>query len=158
MILPILKYPDKRLRTTAEPIPEITDEVKILIKSMFETMYHHNGIGLAATQVNVHNRLFVMDVGNRPFVFINPKIAKQSDEMYKFREGCLSIGVLEVTQRPKYVEIHALNEDGEACRYEFEDLEAACVLHEMEHLDGKLYFDRLSKLKQDRIKKKLKRF
>lgn len=153
-ILPVLTYPDERLRTIARPVVDVDENVKQLVRSMFKTMYANGGIGLAATQVDVHQRIIVMDVG-RPFAFINPQVIDVGVGMYKFREGCLSVRVLEVTQRPDTVVMTALNLDGESVQYTFYDLEAACVLHEMEHLDGKLYFDRLSPLKRQRVLKKL---
>ncbi len=159
-LLNILKFPDPRLRTRAEPVTEFDDELRQLVADMFETMYEAPGIGLAATQVDVHKRLLVMDVSedkNRPMVLINPEIldAEGEEEM---DEGCLSVpGYYETVRRAEKVRVRALNEHGESFEIEADGLEAVCIQHEMDHLEGKLFVDYLSSLKRDRIRKKLEK-
>ncbi len=159
-LLNILKFPDPRLRTRAEPVTEFDDALRQLVADMFETMYEAPGIGLAATQVDVHKRLLVMDVSedkNRPMVLINPEIldAEGEEEM---DEGCLSVpGYYETVRRAEKVRVRALNEHGESFEIEADGLEAVCIQHEMDHLEGKLFVDYLSSLKRDRIRKKLEK-
>ena len=159
-LLNILKFPDPRLRTRAEPVTEFDDALRQLVADMFETMYEAPGIGLAATQVDVHKRLLVMDVSedkSRPMVLINPEIldAEGEEEM---DEGCLSVpGYYETVRRAEKVRVRALNEHGESFEIEADGLEAVCIQHEMDHLEGKLFVDYLSSLKRDRIRKKLEK-
>ena len=156
--LPILEYPDPRLRTAAEPVTHVDDSIRSLVADMFETMYAAPGIGLAATQVNVHQRILVADVSeerNQPVCLINPEILTQ-DGMEVHEEGCLSVpGVYEEVKRADRIRVRALNLDGETFEMDAEGLLAVCVQHEMDHLDGKLFVDYLSDLKRERIRKRL---
>lgn len=159
--LEILEFPDPRLRTVAKPVEKVDDELRKLIDDMFETMYACPGIGLAATQVNVHQRLIVMDLSedqSQPRVFINPEITPLTDELAPYEEGCLSVpGFYEKVQRPARVRIKALDRDGNVFEEEADELLATCIQHEIDHLDGKLFVDYVSRLKRDRIKKKLEK-
>lgn len=159
--LPILHFPDPRLRTKAKPVAVVDDNIRQLIKDMFETMYDAPGIGLAATQVNHHLRVVVMDISeekNQPLVFINPKITPLTEEKAPYEEGCLSVpSVYDVVDRPTKVRIEALNEQGEAFSLETDGLLAVCIQHELDHLEGKLFVDYLSSLKRQRIKTKLQK-
>ncbi|WP_290536808.1 MULTISPECIES: peptide deformylase [Alcanivorax] len=159
--LEILEFPDPRLRTVAKPVEKVDDELRKLIDDMFETMYAAPGIGLAATQVNVHQRLIVMDLSedqSQPRVFINPEITPLTDDVAPYEEGCLSVpGFYEKVQRPARVRIKALDRDGNEFEEEADELLATCIQHEIDHLDGKLFVDYVSRLKRDRIKKKLEK-
>ncbi|MED5387405.1 MAG: peptide deformylase [Pseudomonadota bacterium] len=159
--LEILEFPDPRLRTVAKPVEKVDDELRKLIDDMFETMYAAPGIGLAATQVNVHQRLIVMDLSedqSQPRVFINPEITPLTDDLAPYEEGCLSVpGFYEKVQRPARVRIKALDRDGNPFEEEADELLATCIQHEIDHLDGKLFVDYVSRLKRDRIKKKLEK-
>ncbi|SFR65680.1 peptide deformylase [Marinobacter daqiaonensis] len=161
MILNILEYPDPRLRTIAKPVDEVTDETRKLIEDMFETMYDAPGIGLAATQVNVHQQIIVMDLSedkSEPRVFINPKVEVLDGDYQPMQEGCLSVpGFYEDVDRIEHVRINAINEKGEAFELEATGLLAVCIQHEMDHLNGKLFVDYLSALKRNRIRKKLEK-
>ncbi|MBD1552899.1 peptide deformylase [Pseudomonas typographi] len=160
-ILNILEFPDSRLRTIAKPVEVVDDEVRQLVDDMFETMYEAPGIGLAATQVNVHKRIVVMDLSedrSEPRVFINPEFEALTEELGQYQEGCLSVpGFYENVERPQKVKVKALGRDGEPFELVAEGLLAVCVQHECDHLDGKLFVDYLSFLKRDRIKKKLEK-
>ncbi|CRL49632.1 Peptide deformylase [Pseudomonas sp. URMO17WK12:I11] len=160
-ILDILEFPDSRLRTIAKPVAVVDDEVRQLVDDMFETMYEAPGIGLAATQVNVHKRIVVMDLSedrSEPRVFINPEFETLTDEMEQYQEGCLSVpGFYENVDRPQKVKIKALDRDGQPYELIAEGLLAVCIQHECDHLNGKLFVDYLSSLKRDRIKKKLEK-
>lgn len=160
-ILNILEFPDSRLRTIAKPVEVVDDEVRQLIDDMFETMYEAPGIGLAATQVNVHKRIVVMDLSedrSEPLVFINPEFEALTDETDQYQEGCLSVpGFYENVDRPQRVKINALDRDGKPFEMIAEGLLAVCIQHECDHLNGKLFVDYLSNLKRDRIKKKLEK-
>jgi peptide deformylase len=160
-ILEILEYPDPRLRTIAKPVREITTEIDTLIDDMFETMYDAPGIGLAATQVDQHIQLIVMDVSEEkdsPLVFINPQLSILDGEPEKMQEGCLSVpGFYEDVSRIEHVLIKALDRKGQAFEMEARGLLAVCIQHEMDHLNGKLFVDYLSALKRNRIKKKLEK-
>lgn len=159
-ILDILHFPDPRLRTRAQDVLAVDDQVRTLIDDMLETMYRAPGIGLAATQVNVHRRILVIDISseqNEPGVFINPEILETygSEEM---DEGCLSVpGIYERVQRAERVRFRALGRDGEAFELEVDGLLAVCIQHEIDHLEGKLFVDYLSQLKRQRIRKKLEK-
>lgn len=159
--LEILEFPDPRLRTVATPVEKVDDAMRRLIDDMFETMYDAPGIGLAATQVNVHKRLLVMDIsegGDQPMVFINPEISLLTDQTKPYDEGCLSVpGFYEEVDRPERVLIKALDRNGAAFELEAEGLLAVCIQHEVDHLDGKLFVDYVSRLKRERIKKKLEK-
>jgi peptide deformylase len=160
-ILDILEFPDTRLRTIAKPVAVVDDEVRQLVDDMFETMYEAPGIGLAATQVNVHKRIVVMDLSedrSEPRVFINPEFEVLTDEVDQYQEGCLSVpGFYENVDRPQKVKIKALDRDGQPYELIAEGLLAVCIQHECDHLNGKLFVDYLSTLKRDRIKKKLEK-
>lgn len=159
-ILTILEFPDKRLRTVAEEVAQVDDNIKTLVDDMLETMYAAKGVGLAATQVNVHKRVIVMDISedkNEPICLINPKIIAQ-DGVEESEEGCLSVpGFFEKVSRAEHIKIQALNRDGERFELEARDLLAVCIQHEMDHLQGKLFVDYLSAFKRGRIKSKLEK-
>ena len=158
-LLEILEYPDPKLRTVAKPVAEVNDEIRQLVDDMLETMYAANGVGLAATQVDVHQRIVVMDLseeGDQPEVLINPRYEPIGDEKSDLQEGCLSVpGFYELLDRYARVRLIALDRDGNEYSKECEGLAAVCVQHELDHLEGKLFIDSLSRLKLDRIKKKL---
>ena len=160
-VLEILEFPDPRLRTQASPVTEVTDATRALIDDMFETMYEAPGIGLAATQVDVHERLLVIDVSedrSEPLVFINPEIKVLDPDLGEYDEGCLSVpGFYETVRRPQRVEVTALDRDGVSFTREVDGLLAVCLQHEIDHLDGKLFVDYLSPLKRSRIRKKLEK-
>ncbi len=157
-ILEILVYPDPRLRTVAKPVKTVDDDIRQLVSDMKETMYAANGIGLAATQVDVHLQVIVMDLSeerNEPRVLINPTIIEQDGEQL-YDEGCLSVPEFYApTQRAESIKITALDEQGEIYELEAEGLLAVCIQHEMDHLVGKVFVDYLSRLKQDRLRKKM---
>ena len=160
-VLEILEFPDPRLRTEAKPVAQVTNATRALIDDMFETMYEAPGIGLAATQVNVHKRILVIDVSeerDQPHVFINPRITILDPELGEYDEGCLSVpGFYETVNRPQKVEVTALDRNGEPFTKELSGLLAICLQHEIDHLDGKLFVDYLSPLKRQRIRKKLEK-
>ena len=157
MILNILKYPDKRLRTIAKPVVRVDKTIKQQVKDMFETMYEATGIGLAATQVNFHQRIIVIDISdqyNEPICLINPEIIEQSGEI-QCEEGCLSVpDYYEIVVRANDIKVKALNQNGESFELEASEMLSICIQHEIDHLDGILFVDHLSKLKQKRLKKK----
>jgi len=157
MILNILKYPDKRLRTIAKPVVSVDETTKQKVKDMFETMYEAPGIGLAATQVNFHKRIIVIDISdqcNEPICLINPEIIEKSGEI-EWEEGCLSVpDYYENVIRANDVKVQALNQHGETFELEASEMLSVCIQHEIDHLDGILFVDHLSKLKQKRLKKK----
>ncbi len=158
-ILPILCYPDLRLHTVAKPVAAVDERVRAIVDDMFTTMYDANGIGLAATQVDVHERIVVIDVSeerNQPLVLINPEIVWASDETRMGDEGCLSVpGIYDGVERALAVQVRALDRDGQERTIEAEDLLAVCVQHEMDHLLGKVFVEYLSPLKRTRIRTKL---
>jgi len=160
-ILTILEFPDPRLRTIAKPIDSFDDELQKTIDNMFETMYEAPGIGLAATQVNFHKRLVVIDIsedGSQPMVFINPQLEILTEEPHSYKEGCLSVpGFYEEVERPEKVKVKALDRDGKAFEMICEGLLAVCIQHECDHLNGKLFVDYISALKRNRIAKKLEK-
>jgi peptide deformylase len=157
MILPILEYPDKRLRTVAKPVEKINDTVNKLIRDMFDTMYNAPGIGLAATQVNFHQRIIVIDVSenqNEPISLINPEIIEKSGEI-ESEEGCLSVpSYYENVKRANNIRVESLDQNGDIAQTNASGTLAICIQHEIDHLDGILFVDHLSKLKQTRLKKK----
>ena len=157
-LLNILHFPDPRLRTVAKPVTEFDENLKQLVSDMFETMYEAPGIGLAATQVDRHIRLLVLDVSearNRPRCLINPEII-EADGDEEMDEGCLSVpGFYEKVRRAEHIKVRARDENGEVSEFEAEGLEAVCIQHEMDHLEGKLFVDYLSNLKRSRIRSKL---
>jgi peptide deformylase len=157
-ILTILEFPDKRLRTVAAEVDTVDDGIKTLVDNMIETMYAAKGVGLAATQVNVHKRVIVMDVSenkDEPICLINPTIIER-DGVEESEEGCLSVpGFFEKVSRAERIKIRALNREGANFEMEASDLLAVCIQHEMDHLEGKLFVDYLSAFKRNRIKAKL---
>ena len=159
-ILNILEFPDKRLRTIAKPVELVDSEIQRLVDDMLETMYEARGVGLAATQVNVHKRVIVMDISdekNQPICLINPQIIEK-DGVSEAEEGCLSVpGFFEKVSRAEHIKISALNRDGENFELEARDLLAVCIQHEMDHLDGHLFVDYISAFKRTRIKNKLEK-
>ena len=158
-VLKILIFPDQRLRTIAKEILVIDDEIKALASNLLETMYEGKGIGLSATQANIHKRILVVDVSEEkdsPLILINPKIEVLNEEEEVSSEGCLSVpGFFEEVSRPSEINITALNLEGEKFTIVATNLLAVAVQHEMDHLDGKIFVDFLSNLKRQRIKKKL---
>jgi peptide deformylase len=158
--LTILEYPDPRLRTRAVPVDAVDASLRELLDDMLETMYAANGIGLAATQVNVHRRLLVADISeqrNDPRVFINPEILGKSGATTS-QEGCLSVpGYYDEIERAQNVRVRALGRDGKPFEVELDGLLAICVQHEIDHLDGKLFVDYLSEMKRQRVRKRLEK-
>ena len=158
-LLPILKYPDPRLHKVAAPVQQVDDRVRQLVRDMAETMYAAPGVGLAATQVDVHERVVVIDVsedGNDLHVLINPEITWKSEELQVYEEGCLSVpGVYDEVERSARIHVRALDERGEPYEFDAEGLLAVCVQHELDHLLGKVFVEYLSPLKRGRIKTKL---
>lgn len=156
----VLQYPDERLRKVAQKIEKVDDNIRSVIDDMFETMYEEQGVGLAATQVDVHRRLFVADCSedqNEPLVFINPEIT-EAEGHFKNDEGCLSFpGVYAKVERAERITVTALDKNGERFSRSAEGLLAICIQHEIDHLDGKLFVDYLSPLKRERIRKKLEK-
>jgi peptide deformylase len=158
--LRILEFPDPRLRRKAAPVAVVDDALRQLIDDMFETMYEAPGIGLAATQVDVHQRLLVADVSaekNEPHVLINPEILEK-DGTTVTEEGCLSVpGYYEEVERAEHIKVRYLDRDGKQRESEFEGLLAVCVQHEMDHLEGRLFVDYLSEVKRQRIRKRIEK-
>ncbi len=159
-ILPILHYPDPRLRNKAAPVEAVDDSIRKLVDDMFETMYEAPGIGLAAPQLNESKRIIVIDATedkSQPLCFINPVILeKEGSEMME--EGCLSVpSIYEKVERAKWVKVRALNRDGELFDLSTDDVLAVCIQHEIDHLEGKLFVDYLSTFKQQRVRKKLEK-
>ena len=159
--LTVIIAPDPRLKVKAKPVTKVDASIRKLMDDMLETMYAAPGIGLAATQVNVHKRLLVMDISedkNEPLVFINPEIEIIDSQPLGYEEGCLSVpGYYEEVCRPRLIKVKALSSAGEAFEMEAEGLLAVCLQHEVDHLDGKLFVDYLSVLKRQRIKDKLQK-
>lgn len=158
-LLPILTYPDPRLHTVAKPVQAVDARIRGLVADMLETMYDANGIGLAATQVNVHERLIVIDVSeerDQPMVLINPEITWASEDKQVGDEGCLSVpGIYDGVERSRSVKVQALDAEGKSREIEAEGLLAVCIQHEMDHLMGKVFVEYLSPLKRNRIKTKM---
>lgn len=158
-VLPILCYPDPRLHTVAKPVKEVDARIRALVQDMLETMYDANGIGLAATQVDVHERVVVIDTSeerNQPLVLVNPEIIWASDEKQVGDEGCLSVpGIYDGVERSSAVTVRALDADGKVRDIQTEGLLAVCIQHEMDHLLGKVFVEYLSPLKRNRIKTKM---
>ena len=158
-LLPILQYPDPRLHTVAKPVQAVDARVRQLIQDMLDTMHDANGIGLAATQVNVHERIVVIDVSeerNQPLVLINPEITWASEEKQLNEEGCLSVpGIYDGVERSIAVKVTALDAEGRQRQIEAEGVLAVCIQHEMDHLLGKVFVEYLSPLKRNRIKSKM---
>jgi peptide deformylase len=160
-LLPILRYPDPRLHTVAQPVVAVDGRIRELIARMFATMYDASGIGLAATQVDVHERLIVIDTSetrDQPLVLINPEIEWASPQRRKGEEGCLSVpGIYDGVERSIAIEVRALDGEGHSRVLKAEDMLAVCIQHEMDHLMGKVFVEYLSPLKQSRIKTKLQK-
>ncbi|MCM2678063.1 peptide deformylase [Echinimonas agarilytica] len=159
-LLNVLRFPDERLRTVAKPVVQVDDAIRAQIDDMFETMHEENGVGLAATQVDFHQRLVVIDVSDdksEPLVLINPEIIDRRGSMMN-DEGCLSVpGTYAAVERAEEITFKALDRDGNEYQMEADGLLAICVQHELDHLMGKLFVDYLSPLKRDRIRKKLEK-
>jgi peptide deformylase len=157
--LTILRYPDPRLHTVARPVAKVDARIRSLVDDMLETMYEATGIGLAATQVNVHERVIVIDTSeqrDQPLVLINPELVRRSEEMLEGEEGCLSVpSIYDTVRRHAQVRVRALDRDGATHEVEADGLLAVCVQHEMDHLLGKVFVEYLSPLKRNRIKTKL---
>lgn len=157
--LAILQYPDPRLYKVAKPVAEIDDRVRALLADLFETMYAAKGVGLAATQADVHERIIVADVSeerNQPLVLINPELIERSTDRKEWEEGCLSLpGIYDKVTRPDRIRVRALNAQGEMFELEADGLLAVCIQHEMDHLAGKVFVDYLSPLKRNRIKSRM---
>ncbi|SMF14975.1 peptide deformylase [Alteromonadaceae bacterium Bs31] len=160
-LLSILEFPDPRLRTVAKTVPVVDDRVRKIIDDMFETMYAAPGVGLAATQVNIHEQIIVIDTSEdktEPLVFINPQVEVIDETLSDYEEGCLSVpGFYEEITRPCHVRVTALNRAGEQFVMEPKGLLAVCIQHELDHLKGKLFVDYISNMKRDRIRKKLEK-
>lgn len=160
-ILEILEFPDPRLRTIAEPVTVFDAALRRVIDDMFETMYAAPGIGLAATQVNYHKRLLVLDISddkNEPRVFINPSFEPVDQGMQDYNEGCLSVpGYYDIVTRHDRIRVKAMDGHGQPFELEASGLLSVCIQHEMDHLDGKLFVDYLSRLKRERVKSKLEK-
>ena len=159
-ILTIIEFPDERLRKKAAVVKSVDDNFRKLLADMLETMYQAHGVGLAATQVDVHQRVIVIDVSEEkdaPLFLINPEIIEK-DGIKESEEGCLSVpGFFEKVKRAEHIRVKALNRDGQSFELEATDFLAVCVQHEMDHLNGKLFVDHISSLKRQRIKKKLEK-
>lgn len=162
-ILPIVESPDSRLKIKSFPVEHIDDEIQTLLDDMLETMYDAQGIGLAAVQVGVHKRIVVMDLQENeeksPIFIINPEILESSEELSSYDEGCLSFpGQMATVVRPAYVKVKYLDRQGKEQIMEAEGLQATCIQHEIDHLNGIVFPDHISKLKRDRIHKKMEKY
>jgi peptide deformylase len=160
-LLSILHYPDPRLKKVAKPVSVVDERVRTLVRDMAETMYDAPGVGLAATQVDVHEQIIVIDISEAHDdlrVFINPEIIEASAELKEAEEGCLSVpGIYDSVERPDRIRVKALNQFGEPFELEADGLLAVCIQHEMDHLRGRVFVDYLSQLKQSRIKGKMRK-
>jgi peptide deformylase len=160
-LLPILKYPDPRLHKVAKPVEQVDDRIRQLVRDMAETMYAAPGVGLAATQVDVHERVVVIDVsenGDDLHALINPEIIWKSEETQTYEEGCLSVPeIYGEVERSANIRVRALNEHGKTVEFDAEGLLAVCVQHELDHLQGKVFVEYLSMLKQNRIRTRLRK-
>ncbi len=160
-ILEILEFPNPKLKTIAKQVDSVTDSTRQIIDDMFETMYAAPGIGLAATQVDIHQRIVVMDISEEhddPLVMINPSIEIIDQELHSYDEGCLSVpGFYESIDRPQKLRLNALDRNGDAYEMVAQGLLAVCIQHELDHLNGTLFVDHISKLKRNRIRKKLEK-
>jgi peptide deformylase len=160
-LLSILHYPDPRLKKVAKPVSVVDERVRTLVRDMAETMYEAPGVGLAATQVDVHEQIIVIDISEAHDdlrVFINPEIIEASVELKEAEEGCLSVpGIYDSVERPDRIRVKALNQFGEPFELEADGLLAVCIQHEMDHLRGRVFVDYLSQLKQSRIKGKMRK-
>jgi len=160
-LLPILEFPDPRLRKVASAVTDFNEKLEVLIHDMFETMYDARGIGLAATQVDVHKRLLVIDISENkdsPLTFINPEFEVIEDELSEYDEGCLSVpGFYETVSRPRVIKVRAQDQSGKPFEMTADGILAVCIQHEIDHLEGKLFVDYLSSLKRQRIRNKLEK-
>jgi len=160
-ILEILEFPDPRLRNQASPVSVVDDKIQRLVADMFDTMYNAPGVGLAASQVNVHQQVIVIDTSedkDQPLVLINPEITLLDHDQLEYEEGCLSVpGFYETVTRPEHIQVKALNAQGREFVMEPDGLLAVCIQHEIDHLQGKLFVDYLSPIKRQRIRKKLEK-
>lgn len=160
-VLTVLRFPDERLRTKAQEVTEVNDDIRKIVDDMFETMYAENGVGLAATQVNIHQRIVVMDTTedkSDPITLINPEIIQESDETFINEEGCLSVpGCYAKVDRHERVTVKALDRDGNEFTRDADELLSICIQHELDHLKGVLFVDYLSPLKRKRIQAKLEK-
>lgn len=160
-LLPILTYPDPRLHKKAKPVDVVDDRIRRIVRDMADTMYDAPGVGLAASQVDIHERIVVIDVSEDHsdlLVLINPKITWMSEESEVYEEGCLSVpGVYDEVRRSAQVTVQAQNEKGEYYEFDADGLLAVCVQHELDHLEGKVFVEYLSSLKQSRIKTKMRK-
>jgi peptide deformylase len=160
-LLNILQYPDPRLHTVAKPVAQVDDRVRAIVADMFETMYAAKGVGLAATQVDIHERIIVVDTSeqrDQPMVLINPQIVERSTDCKEWEEGCLSLpGIYDKVTRPDQIRVRALDARGETFEIDADGLLAVCVQHEMDHLEGKVFVDYLSALKRNRIKVRMRK-
>jgi peptide deformylase len=158
-LLPILRYPDPRLQTVAKPVASVDERIRRLVDDMFETMYDARGIGLAATQVNAHEQVIVIDVSeerNQPLVLINPVLTWTSEEFITGEEGCLSVpAIYDKVERHARVRVRALDRNGQEREIEADEILAVCIQHEIDHLRGRVFVDYLSALKRNRIRSKL---
>jgi len=159
-ILPVLEFPDPRLRNVASPVKQVNNKIKSMVDDMFETMYDAHGVGLAATQVDIQLQIIVIDVSedkNDPLCLVNPEIISEAGSE-ESDEGCLSVpGIFEPIQRAEVIRVKALNKEGDVFEMDADGLLAVCIQHEMDHLIGKLFVDYLSPLKRNRIKKKMQK-
>lgn len=159
-VLEILHFPDPRLRVKAQPVLQIDDEIRRIVEDMYETMYANNGVGLAATQVGIHRQIFVMDVSearDKRYCVINPEILSREGVQLD-TEGCLSVeGAFDKVKRAKKVRMRGMDLEGKTFELEGTELMAACIQHEVDHLNGVLFIDHLSRLKQERIRKKIEK-
>lgn len=161
-ILEVLQFPDPRLKIKAQPITTIDDELRTIVEDMFETMYHHHGLGLAGTQVNIHRQIFVMDISeerNTRVCVFNPEIIKREGNQFDYH-GCLSVGagISDKIVRAEKLLLRGMDLSGKTFEREYSGLGAICVQHEVDHLNGKLFIDHLSRLKISRIRKKIEKF
>lgn len=160
-LLTILEFPNPKLRTVAKPVEKVDERIRKLVDDMFETMYDAPGVGLAASQVDVHERVVVIDTSedkSNPLVFINPEITVLDDVLHEYDEGCLSVpGFYESVTRPEHIRINAIDRDGNPFTLEPDGLLAVCIQHEVDHLNGKLFVDYISNMKRQRIRKKLEK-
>ena len=160
-LLPILEFPDPRLRKVASAVTDFNEKLEVLIHDMFETMYDARGIGLAATQVDVHRRLLVIDISENkdsPLTFINPEFEVIEDELSEYDEGCLSVpGFYETVSRPRVIKVRAQDQSGKPFEMTADGILSVCIQHEIDHLEGKLFVDYLSSLKRQRIRNKLEK-
>lgn len=161
-LLEILQFPDPRLRTVATPVTKVDDELRRIVDDMYETMYHAQGLGLAGTQVNVHKRLFTMDLSenrNEPVCVLNPEILSKEGKQFDYH-GCLSVGagISDKIERAAKLRLRGMDLDGKTFEWDLEELAAICIQHEVDHLNGILFIDHLSRLKQARVREKIKKF